>query len=142
MKRFLTFEETNAIKAGLELLIKKIGEDKIEVANYSGSWPNDPEKAKRYMTRGDLQKLIDFFDECFEDYDELLKNFVLSQPDDFWDHLEMVKVLMRGLDKILGEVENFEALIGIEKNESFEESRLYNNIKGLRECVQRFNFQK
>jgi hypothetical protein len=58
MKRFLNLEETNYVVEALNFY-KNYGPNETVVANYNGSYPNDPSKAIRRMDVTCIPLLID-----------------------------------------------------------------------------------
>ena len=112
MKRFLTFEEQNFNKAALEFY-KKFGPEQTLTANYSGSYPNEPEKAIRYGSKEMVDDIIGVFedaprgpeqpvssDQPEEDYYAMLEAYMGEQYDDIFDTLALISALSRFIRKL------------------------------------------
>lgn len=93
MNRHLRHEEENFIKSAIQFFMEN-GPELIQVADYSSSYPNNPEKAKViWDVQESGNKLIETLNEHAGDYREMLENFILYHVDDLWDHLNMVSEL-------------------------------------------------
>ncbi len=111
MERLLTFEEQNYLKAALEFY-RKFGPGETLVADYSGSYPNNPEKAIVYGRKSWVPEIISVFDNGPEydediqgpilgrhkpaaDYYVMLKAYLDEQHGDMWDTLALIQALNR-----------------------------------------------
>ena len=101
LKRHLTFEEQNAISAALDFYIKN-GPQSTITANYSSSYPNEPERAIVRWDRSMFEILKESWEEDFEvTYEQMIEELLLTQMDDIYDHLNMIKALSEALNTLI-----------------------------------------
>lgn len=116
MNRPLTHEESVALYNLIEMFLKATPPHhpiKMLVANYSGSYPNNPEKAMVFFEERDFKKLANALCNTPSDKDGnplpgvldysyygLIQRFILSQPDDKEDYLSMKEALEEALEHV------------------------------------------
>lgn len=100
MKRFITHEEAGFIKVALDHF-GETGPAHVQVADYSGSYPDDAPKAYPLWSKVEgLKRVRQFLDDDCGSYKDMVKNFLLCQMDDIDDHASMFAALEMGLNYI------------------------------------------
>lgn len=100
MKRPLNYEETSYVVEALRFY-QEFGPSETLVANYSGSYPNNPDKAAIFMGKEAIPELISVLEghntddegNVEEQYIQYLEAFINPHRGDYEDALSLIKAL-------------------------------------------------